>query len=58
MPSFLNLISFTNHIEIINRCKAIEEHVFYVLYSYRERLKVKESLDHKALTSYTESEDR
>ena len=42
MPSFLNLTSFTNHIEIINNCKAVEERVFYVLYSYRERLTVKE----------------
>ena len=42
MPSFLNMKSFTNHIEIINRCKTIEERVFYVLYAYRERLTIKE----------------
>jgi predicted nuclease of restriction endonuclease-like (RecB) superfamily len=42
MPSFLNLTSFTNHIEIINRCKTIEERVFYVLYAGRERLTIKE----------------
>jgi predicted nuclease of restriction endonuclease-like (RecB) superfamily len=42
MPSFLNLTSFTNHIEIINRCQTIEERVFYVLYAYRERLTIKE----------------
>ena len=42
IPSFLNLTSFTNHIEIINRCKTIEERVFYVLYAYRERLSIKE----------------
>jgi predicted nuclease of restriction endonuclease-like (RecB) superfamily len=41
-PSFLNLTSFTNHIEIINRCKTIEERVFYVMYAYRERLTIKE----------------
>ncbi|MDR1158617.1 MAG: PDDEXK nuclease domain-containing protein [Oscillospiraceae bacterium] len=42
LPYFLNLTSFTNHIEIINRCKTIEERVFYVLYAYRERLTIKE----------------
>ena len=42
IPSFLNLTTFTNHIEIINRCKTIEERVFYVLYAYRERLTIKE----------------
>jgi hypothetical protein len=42
MPSFLNLTSFTNHIEIINRCKTVEGRVFYVLYAHREQLTVKE----------------
>lgn len=38
MPEFLGLITFTNHTEILNRCRRIEERVFYILYSRRERL--------------------
>ena len=38
-PAILATTSFTNHIEILNRCKSNEERVFYMLYSYRERLK-------------------
>ena len=41
-PNFLNLISLTNHFEIINTCKTIEERIFYVLYSHKERLNIKE----------------
>lgn len=41
-PSILAVTSFTNHIEILNRCKSNEERVFYMLYSYRERLKSRE----------------
>ena len=37
MPVFLALITFSNHSEIINRCRRMEERVFYILYSYRER---------------------
>lgn len=42
MPSILSLISFTNHIEIINRCKSYEERVFYILFSAHQRLKTEE----------------
>jgi predicted nuclease of restriction endonuclease-like (RecB) superfamily len=42
IPKFLNLITLTNHFEIINACKTIEERIFYVLYSHKERLKIKE----------------
>ena len=38
MPSFLNLTTLTNHTEILNRCKSMEEQVFYVIYSWKERL--------------------
>jgi predicted nuclease of restriction endonuclease-like (RecB) superfamily len=41
-PNFLNLITLTNHFEIINACKTIEERIFYVLYSHKERLNIKE----------------
>ncbi len=41
-PAILASTSFTNHIEILNRCKSNEERVFYMLYSYRERLKSRE----------------
>ena len=41
-PVVLAVTSFTNHIEILNRCKSNEERVFYMLYSYRERLKLRE----------------
>ena len=41
-PTILAVTSFTNHIEILNRCKSNEERVFYMLYSYRERLKSRE----------------
>jgi predicted nuclease of restriction endonuclease-like (RecB) superfamily len=41
-PAILAITSFTNHIEILNRCKSNEERVFYMLYSYRKRLKSRE----------------
>ncbi|GAB6394240.1 MAG: DUF1016 domain-containing protein [Bacteroidales bacterium] len=41
-PNFLNLTSLSNHFEIINTCKTIEERIFYVLYSYKERLNINE----------------
>jgi predicted nuclease of restriction endonuclease-like (RecB) superfamily len=42
MPDFLNLTTLTNHFEIINTCKTTEERIFYVLYSYKERLNKRE----------------
>jgi predicted nuclease of restriction endonuclease-like (RecB) superfamily len=42
MPSFLGLTTFTNHVEILNHCKAIEERIFYVMYACKERLNAKE----------------
>jgi predicted nuclease of restriction endonuclease-like (RecB) superfamily len=41
-PFLLSLTTFTNHVEILNRCKPVEERVFYILYAYRERLNYKE----------------
>ena len=42
LPNFLNLTTLTNHFEILNACKTIEERIFYVLYSHKERLNIKE----------------
>jgi len=42
LPVFLNLTTLTNHFEILNACKTIEERIFYVLYSHKERLNIKE----------------
>lgn len=41
-PHFLALTTFTNHTEIVNRCRRMDENVFYILYSARERLKLME----------------
>ena len=38
-PIFLTLTTFSNHLEILNCCASMEERVFYVLHSARERLK-------------------
>lgn len=42
MPGILLYTSYTNHIAILNQCKAAEQRLFYILYAHRERLKVKE----------------
>ena len=42
LPAFLNLTTLTNHFEILNACKTVEERIFYVLYSHKERLNIKE----------------
>lgn len=42
MPNVLALTTFTNHIEILNRCKTYEERVFYMLYAAHQRLKTEE----------------
>jgi predicted nuclease of restriction endonuclease-like (RecB) superfamily len=41
-PRFLNLTTLTNHFEILNSCKTMEERIFYVLYSYKEKLNINE----------------
>ena len=41
-PYFLSLTSYTNHLEILNTCSSMEERIFYILYSNKERLNIKE----------------
>jgi predicted nuclease of restriction endonuclease-like (RecB) superfamily len=41
-PNFLNLTTLSNHFEILNACKTIEEKIFYILFSYKERLNLRE----------------
>ncbi len=41
-PQVLFLTTFSNHVEIINRCRTNEERLFYILYSFKENLKYKE----------------
>jgi len=41
-PNFLDLTTLTNHFEILDSCKTIEERIFYVLYSHKERLNLRE----------------
>ena len=42
MPKVLVLTNISNHLEILSRRKNAEEWLFYILYTYRERLKYKE----------------
>lgn len=42
MPNVLTLITFTCHLEIMNRCRTYEERVFYMLYAAHQRLKTEE----------------
>ncbi|MBQ0019427.1 MAG: DUF1016 family protein [Bacteroidales bacterium] len=42
MPKILSLTIISNHLEILSRKKNPEERLFYILYTYRERLKYKE----------------
>lgn len=42
VPSILSLVTFTHHVEILNRCREYEEKVFYMLYTAHQHLKVEE----------------
>lgn len=42
MPNILTLTTLTNHIEILCRCKSVEERLFYILYAHKEELLVRE----------------
>ena len=42
MPLVLTLTTFTNHIEIMNRCNSYEERIFYILYASQHCLKTDE----------------
>ena len=44
LPNILLMTTFTNHVEILNRCKTTQQRIFYILYSYKERLKKRELL--------------
>jgi predicted nuclease of restriction endonuclease-like (RecB) superfamily len=41
-PIFLNITTLSNHFEILNACKTLEERIFYVLYAHKERLNKRE----------------
>ena len=41
MPNILTLTTLTNHIEILCRCKSVEERLFYILYAHKEQLLVR-----------------
>ena len=41
-PAFLALATFSNHVEIINHCRRMDEKIFYILYSAKERLNFRE----------------
>lgn len=42
IPPVLAATTFTNHVEIINRCKTDDERIFYMLYASQQRLKTEE----------------
>lgn len=42
LPKILCITTFTNHIEIFNRCKSIDERTFYMLYAAHNHLKAEE----------------
>lgn len=42
MPVLLSITTFTNHVEIINRCRTYEERIFYMLYAAQQHLKTEE----------------
>ena len=36
LPKILCVTTFSNHVEILSRCKTNEERLFYIIYSYRK----------------------
>ena len=42
MPEILSITTFTNHVEIFNRCKTYDERMFYMLYAAHQRLNAME----------------
>jgi predicted nuclease of restriction endonuclease-like (RecB) superfamily len=42
IPSLLTFTTFTNHVEIMNRCRTDEERIFYILYARHQGLKTEE----------------
>ena len=53
MPKILELTTFTNHTEILCRCKSNEERLFYILYANKEHL-VKRELQ-RCISNHTYS---
>ena len=51
-PIFLSITSFTNHIRILDHNFSMEERVFYILYSAREKLNAKELVRAIAAQTY------
>jgi predicted nuclease of restriction endonuclease-like (RecB) superfamily len=41
-PNFLELTTLSNHFEILNACKTVEERIFYILYAHKENLNKRE----------------
>lgn len=42
IPGVLCLVTYTHHLEILNRCNGYEESLFYMLYTAHQHLKVEE----------------
>lgn len=42
MPNILTLTTFSNHLDIMNRCRGAEERIFYMLYCHKENLQNRE----------------
>ncbi len=42
IPALLTITTFTNHVEIMNRCRNDEERIFYMLYARHQGLKTEE----------------
>lgn len=42
IPGVLCLVTYTHHLEILNRCNGFEESIFYILYTAHQHLKVEE----------------
>lgn len=42
LPKIVEMTTFTNHVEILNRCHSPEERMFYILYAHKEHLASRE----------------
>lgn len=42
LPKILELTTLSNHLEILSRCRSLEERMFYILYASKEHLTNKE----------------
>lgn len=58
-PPVLAVTTFTNHVEIMNRCRSDEERIFYMLYARNQGLKTEElrrSIVNQTFTSLMDKE--